>query len=183
MEPLLNRNEEIVSFPVPKRFLSVVVQALAQAMAAEEAAHGPVSAGVASNVIGPQTDNTTCSTVTDGKHDGANSPRIDWTKEENARRLRRRLRLKIALKLLDMTAERAGELVSFAEVSEAAGFETTQQAGSSLGAFTKVIKREFGVSRDDAVWPVEHHWAAGGDAQYYYRMQPEVADAWRRSAS
>ena len=136
---------EIVSFPVPKRFLPEVVQALAKAM---EAAISQVA------------------------------PIVDWTKVDNMRKLRKSLSGPISIKLLDMTAAKPGEMISFEDVYKGTSLSTSQQARSSLGALTKVIKREFKVSYEDAKWPVGHHWGYHGDSQYYYYMTPDVAKAW-----
>ena len=158
--------EEIVSFPVPKRFLSVVIQALARALDNE-------STTVALD------DLTT--TKTEVQQEVTNQE-IDWTQVSNAKKLRKGLNITIAYALLDLAAEREGHFVPFSEVVAKAGFTSSRSARASLGALTKVIKREFQVVYEDAKWPVEHRWADGGDAQYYYRMAPAVAVAWRQSA-
>ena len=107
---------------------------------------------------------------------------IDWTKISNMKILRKGLNPLIAFRLLDMAATRPGEWIPFKEIYTAAGFTETRRAGSSLGSMTKVIKRGFGVPYEEALWPVERHWARNDDAQYYYRMLPEVARAWLQSA-
>lgn len=107
---------------------------------------------------------------------------IAWTEIRNMKILRKGLNSPIAFRLLDMTATRPGEWIPFKEIYTAAGFTETRRAGSSLGSMTKVIKRDFGVAAQSKFWPVEHYWALNSDAQYYYRMSPEVAQAWLQSA-
>lgn len=108
---------------------------------------------------------------------------IDWTEVRNMKVLRKGLNSPIAFRLLDMTATHPDEWISFKEIYTAAGFTETRRAGSSLGSMTKVIKRDFGVPARTEFWPVEHRWALKNDAQYYYRMSPEVAQAWLKSAA
>lgn len=107
---------------------------------------------------------------------------IDWTESRNMKILRKGLSSPIAFRLLDMTATRPNEWISFKEIYTAAGFTETRRAGSSLGSMTKIIKRDFGVPARTEFWPVEHRWALKNDAQYYYRMSSEVAQAWLQSA-
>ncbi len=163
-------DDEIVNFPVPKRLLPVVIQALAKAM--EPVAPTRAEAAVT----------TGYGTGQGMQPNGVASAGIDWTDIKNMEILRKGLKSPIGFKLLDMTAARYGEMVSFKEIYTAAGFTETRPAGSSVGSMTKVIKRDFGVSAKEAFWPVEHHWAVNNDAQYYYRMSREVAQAWQQSA-
>lgn len=160
-------DDEIISFPVHKRFLPVVIQALAKAMQQETSV--------------PSSDGSEVTTETEQED---TKQKIDWTQVSNAKKLRKALHIPIAYALLDLAAEREGQLVPFADVVMKAGLASSQQARSSVGALTKVIKREFGLQTGDAFhsWPVEHHWAALGDAQKYYRMSSEVAKAWLLSA-
>ena len=152
-------DDEIISFPVPKRFLPLVIQALAKAM--EPAVTVPAETAGAEHE--PQS--------------------IDWTQISNMKILRKGLKLPIGLNLLDMTAAHPGEWISFKEIYTAAGFTETRRAGSSLGSLTKVIKRDFGLPYEKALWPVEHQWAVNNDAQYWYCMSKEVAQAWLQSAA
>jgi hypothetical protein len=147
-------SEEIINFPVPKRFLPLVIQCLAKAM--EEP-----------------------STATSAEPP---KPGIDWTNPENMRKLRKGLEsLTIGLVLMDLTSRRPDQEVAFDAIWKAAGFATGQQARSSLGAFTKVIKRDFKVSRDDARWPVSIRYGMDGVA--IYQMDAEVAKAWNESGA
>ncbi len=157
-------NEEMINFPVPRRYFSVVVQALAKAMEAEAAGAGGTG------------DNT----IDNGGQDNEHVP-IDWSKVENCKKLRGEMRYAGALTMLDLAASRPNELVSFADVVQASG-RGEKQVRADLGALTKAIKRGFDVSREEANWPVEFRWAAGGEEQAYYIMRPEIAQAWKQSA-
>ena len=165
--------DEIVNFPVPKRLLPVVIKALAQAM--EPAVTAPADSARAE--VGPPQE-----AGLEGAAPPAAPSALDWTQLSTMKTLRKGLTLPIALKLLDLTAARPGEWIPFKEIYTAAGFTETRRAGSSLGAFTKIIKREFGVPVKSTFWPVDHHWAVNNDAQYYYSMSSEVAQAWLQSA-
>ena len=80
-----------------------------------------------------------------------------------------------------MAARAARELQDGYYVNLGIGIPTL--VASSLGSMTKVIKRDFGVPARTEFWPVEHRWALKNDAQYYYRMSLEVAQAWLKSAA
>ena len=162
-------DDEIVTVPVPKRLLLVVIKAMAEAMEPE----------------GTSLTETVEATVAEptAMAKGVEAAPIDWTDAGNMKRLRKGLNSKVAVKLLDMTAARPGVKVPFEEIYKAAGYTETRRAGSSLGSLTKVIKRNFGLTYEKSVWPVEHHWAANDDAQYSYLMLPDVAAAWRQTAA
>ncbi len=165
MNESTGRQEEIINFPVPRQYYSVVVQALAKAMEDDTASTAII-----------QNDDTSG----DGGQDTAHVP-IDWSTVENCKKLRRQMRYAGALIMLDLAASKHDQLISFADVVQASG-RGEKQVRAELGALTKAIKRVFGVSREEANWPVEFHWAAGGEEQAYYLMRPEIAQAWEQSA-
>jgi hypothetical protein len=156
--------EEIINFPVPKRYLSVVIKALAKAM-------GEVD-------VYPAVQREEGSTVTQAQLSGAAT--IDWTSVESCKNLRERIRYPGVLAMLNLTAARPSEFISFQEVVRESE-RNEIQVRAELGALTKVIRRIYDVTRDGAKWPVEVRWAAGGEEQMYYSMQPEVARAWIQS--
>lgn len=151
--------EDFVTLPVPKRLYPEIVRVLAAAMKQEEAT--PIQS--------PELE-------------PAEAASVDWTKVGNMKRLRKGLKSLVAIKLLDMTAARPEVKIPFDEIFTAAGYTETRRAGSSLGSMTKIIKRDFGLTYEKSVWPVEHHWAINDDAQYYYLMPEAVAKAWLQSA-
>lgn len=164
-------DDEIVHYPVHKRFLPVVVQAHAAAMEAE----------------------ITVPVVEMANQQEKLLP-IDWTQVETMKTLRRGLtsqvlrpglKVQIGIALMDAVAEATlsdpPRRVLFDEVYKRAGFTDDAPARSSLGAFTKVIRREFKVSFEDAKWPIEFNWGNRGEANY--SMSPDVARAWLASAS
>ncbi len=166
--------DDLINFPIPRRYFNVVIQALAQAIEAEA---GPVATGSATNSAS-SADPAVRSATSEAGH--ADAAPIDWTKVVTCRQLRRELRAPGALVMLDLAAGRPNQFVAFQEVVAASGRDS-KQARADLGALTKAIKRSFGVSREDAQWPVEVQWAAGGEAQAYYRMTDAVANAWNAS--
>lgn len=169
-------DDEIVPYPVHKRFLPVVIQAHAKAIAEE--ANAPAA-------IEPLATETT-------KQQAIPQP-IDWTKVENMRKLRRGLeaqqlrpglKVQIGIAFMDAVAEATLEnpprRVLFEEVYKRSGFTDEAGARSSFGAYTKVIRRVFNVSFDDAIWPTQPNWGNRGEA--HYSMTPEIAQAWLDSA-
>lgn len=157
---------ETLNIPVPKRLYATVIQALAAALEAENAPPAkPIGEGQ------------------ETKLEQNDTAPIDWSQVSNMKRLREGLNSKVAIKLLDMTAARPDVKIPFKEIYTAAGYTETRRAGSSLGSLTKVIKRNFGLPYEKSVWPVEHYWAVNDDAQYYYLMPRDVADAWQKSGA
>ena len=109
---------------------------------------------------------------------------IDWSDPAVLTKLRKGLTVPIGVKLFDMAAAAAiakpGESVSFTDVYQAAGFPDGQRGRSSLGAVTKVLKRDFGITFDEAKGLIERRYGLSGDA--HYSMKPDVAQAWIDSA-
>jgi hypothetical protein len=169
-------DDEIVQYPVHKRFLPAVVQAHAAAMA-EEATIPAIATPLA----------------TDTTEQRGKPPPIDWTQPDNMKKLRQGLakqklrpglKVQMGVALMDVTAEATlanpPRRVTFDEVYKRAGFTDDASARSSLGAFTKVIRREFNVSFEDAIWPTQPNWGDRGEA--HYSMSPKIARAWLDSA-
>ena len=107
--------------------------------------------------------------------------KVTWTHMTSLRKLRKALSDPVTLALLDLTAQRAGQMVPFSDVLRHAGFVDRKKAMIALGVLTKTIKREFNLPTEKAEWPVERH--VNGDGQTSYRMLPEVAQAWLQSAT
>ena len=83
--------------------------------------------------------------------------------------------IKIAFPL---TAERAPDPISFAEVVERAAQShgrTYEQVRADTRVLTRTVRRVFHRSLPDANWPVEFIWGINGDSQRYYRMAEDVA--------
>lgn len=158
--------DEIISFPVPKRYLPAVVQALAKAM----------------EVDAPQPTIQTHGASTEESDRPNEAALIDWTDVHSCKELRREIHHPGILALLDLTAEHPNELVPYKDVVAASG-RAEDEVRAGLSALTKAIKRLYKVSKDQAKWPVEVHWAAGGEKRMYYLMRPEVARAWTQSAT
>lgn len=155
----VNESSEVVSVPVPKRYLAAVIHALSNAMREEET---------------PTPDGTLAESVDPAR-------RIDWSDMEQCKKLRSELRAVAACTLLDMTAEQPDTWVSFAALTKASG-RTNDQARGDLVALTKAIKRIYGISTAHVKKPIEVAWAVGGDYQAYYRMSTSIAKAWKASA-
>jgi hypothetical protein len=173
------KDDEIVNFPVAKRFLSVVTLAAAKAMEAEATEEPATTDRIRKDTTAAVTD----------------APIIDWTQVSNMKVLRKGLakqhlrsglKMRISIALLDAVAEATladpPRTVLFKEVYTKAGFTDAAQAKSSLGAFTKVIKRDFHVTTEQAQSnrPVTPNWGDQGEA--HYSMTPEIARAWLQSA-
>jgi hypothetical protein len=106
-------------------------------------------------------------------------PEHEWT-EQDFVRVREITSNPTVLALLDLTAKRPGDLVSFAELMEWAA-RTPAQARGDLAGLTMMVKRHFERSN----WPVSVQWIqdAEGKWQAHYVASRAVADAWLSSAS
>lgn len=156
--------DEVINFPVPKRYLPVVIRALAKAMESDDAR--------------PAVERDQGLSVPEEQLNG--KAVFDWTNVENCKKLRQELHYPGALTMLNLTAASPDEPVSFQDVVIASG-RSDIQVRAELGALTKILKRLYKVSREEVVWPAKVVWAIGGDQQMYYVMRPEVARAWKQS--
>jgi hypothetical protein len=99
-------------------------------------------------------------------------PEVPWS-EEDLRRLAD-ITSATVLAALDLCAERPGIPVPLREIEQRAGREPAQ-ARADLAVLTMRTKRLFGRSN----WPFVAQWAAGGEPQFYYTMDPDTAIQWR----
>src|SRR5581483_553505 len=99
-------------------------------------------------------------------------PEIPWTKDDLAKL--QDLANDTVRAALDLVSERPGDWIPLREV-EARAARTYTQARADLAVLTMIVKRRFGRSN----WPFAARWAAGGEPQLYYRMEPDLAAAWR----
>ena len=111
---------------------------------------------------------------------GAREGRIrGWTASEIAI-LKGDLKNKTAITLLDMTARRAGQWVTFEELCTEAGRKKREAMGD-LAGFTQHIKlrlKKVGSTSKD-VWPLDTEWNAKGSPRY--RMPVEIAQWWKET--
>jgi hypothetical protein len=121
------RGDDIVSFPVPRKYLAVVIHALADAM--EEKTSPAAQYG----------DETT--------------PRGGWTKAKVAI-LDHELHNATVRTLLGLTADRPGEPIHFGELIAATG-KTFPQVRGDLAGFTQLLKRRFADSTWPIQWSEE----------------------------
>lgn len=148
-------DDEIVNFPVPKRYLSVVIRALADAMREKD-----------------------ISLPSSSTHPGQTG-QGEWTKDEIIR-LKHEIRNQTVLLLLNLTCERAGEWVDLSEICKKAG-RTQRQAQGDLAGFTQLVKRRFGKNGQNN-WPVEVKWGLSPEEPTRYSMQhPDIARWWREA--
>lgn len=123
------QDDDIVLQPVPRRYLSVVVQALAEAMNQ----NGAISASV-------------------------DDPNRLWTEEE-LRRLKHALGTRpIALALLNLTASRTGGPLTFPELCTLTD-ATPSKARGALASLSIIVKKDFNHAHwpltyrwEDGVW-------------------------------
>jgi len=158
-------SDEIVSFPVPKRYLCVVIQALAKAMENNTTAVSLVSAPVPTLPWPVEPTEGQCTLL--------------WN-ATNMTNLRGRLRAQAAITLLDLTSERPGERVYFSEVVANSGRDRSH-ASADLGVMTKVIKKMFQLGNVSFNTPAPFHWDTERQEAYYV-MDSEIAEAWKATA-
>ena len=108
--------------------------------------------------------------------------RINWTHMTTMRKLRKNLEEPVAIVLLNLMAARAGQVVSFNEILRHAGITDSRQGMTALGILTKTIKREFNLSPEKMSLPYERLPGPDEGSQTSYRMTPEVAQSWLKSA-
>jgi hypothetical protein len=153
-------DEEAISVLVPRRYLAAVHELLA-ASAPEEG--GALPAG------GPDHPS---------EHSSQSAGPAAWTAEELGR-LKRAVRNPTTLALLELTAHRAGEWVTFHELQAFTG-RPQRQVAAALSGLTALIKRRIG--KPDGQWPVEVDWAGRPRSRLTrYRMPPPIARWWQAS--
>lgn len=160
-------DDELVSVPVPKRHLKLIYQTLARAMTEEDP-----------NMI-VRTKTITSSPSRSGTLPFQERSGVHWT-TENLRKLRKGLRCDAPIAMLDMAASTPNLAVYFEDVSMKLGQPGTTTR-VQIGTLTKVIKRDFGVDYDHAVWPVTVKWDADSGKMYYI-MDEVTAQAWYESS-
>jgi hypothetical protein len=97
----------------------------------------------------------------------------EWTRDM-VRQLKDSLHYPGPRAMLDMTAERPGEPVRFAEVLERSG-RSAKQVAAELGAMSKLARRLFDGQK---VWPVT--WSQASDGSRYV-MKSRIAAWWREA--
>ncbi len=165
--------EKFVMTPIPDHLVTRVMQFVAQeTLKAQVTSAAPV-ADVVKSVAGGAVPTTA----------------IDWTSVDNMKKLRAGLStLPIGVIMMDMAAAAAldnppDHKVTFEAVYKAAGFVVAQPARSTLGTFTRILKRDFCLNSEQAKesWPATRTYGELGEA--FYEMSPAVATAWEQSAA
>lgn len=103
--------------------------------------------------------------------EGERFPALPWSKDDLLRL--RGLAGPTVLAALDLCAEQPGEWIPLRQIEQEAGRERAQ-ARADLAVLTMTVKRHLGRSN----WPIANQWAAGGEPQAYYKMDPELAQVW-----
>jgi len=160
--------DEIHLVPVPRKYLKLVYQTLARAMA-ESSRSEPPKGDADVNMTAP----TRSGTLPFQHRNG-----IVWNRG-NLEKLRKGIRCSAPTKMLDMAAARPGHAVYFEDVRRELG-QKDSTTRVQIGTLTKVIKRDFGVGYDDANWPVKVEWDKDNGLMYY-TMDDDVAQAWNDS--
>jgi hypothetical protein len=170
-----NRSDDVVNFPVPRKYLSAVIQALARIIEADQK-EGE------SKTMSPVAPAVSFTPAVPWPTSGQEGPRvpIDWN-EESLTTLRKWLNNQAALTLLDMVAERPNERVYVEEVARKVGC-THGQVGAGLGVLTKTIKKMYNIKHNQFNWPAPFNWDAEKQLAYY-TMEEDVADAWKATAA
>jgi len=147
-------DDDIVSFPVPRRHLGAVVKALADAMGPN-----PAQPAAAPAVQSPQGS-------------GAQYPTVPWTKEE-LRLLKQLVAGRPApLAMFNLAAKRPGQAISFEEIYKSAKV-SRESARAGFAGLSQLVRRQF--KRGN--WPIGWEWGTAGSTASY-RMTPEVAELW-----
>jgi hypothetical protein len=148
-----NAEDEIVNVPVPVRYLSVVYQALNEAWVEDTASSPAAPSG--------------------------ESLRRGWTKPEISK-LKKTIKNETVRAMLDLTADRAGEWVNYADICAAVDRDWTAVRGD-LAGFSQLLRRKFNKEGRDK-WPVEVEWATA-ETPTRYRMPLNLARWWNEAKS
>jgi len=103
-------------------------------------------------------------------------PVIGWGLDD-FRRLRQ-IANATTMAAMDLCSSQPGHFVSLREIEQAAT-RTLNEARGDLAGLTMITKGRFGRSN----WPIEAKWAAGDEQCYYYRLAPDTAALWIKSAT
>jgi hypothetical protein len=116
--------------------------------------------------------------IVEGKTPSASSTstsgdRFQWWSKDQIVRLKQEVHNPTVVSLLNITAKRAGEWVSYDEVYTKAG-RTEGQTRGDLAGFTRLIKRTFSQNKE-GLWPVD---VSVKGNQLHYRMPQDIAQYW-----
>lgn len=103
---------------------------------------------------------------------GDDYPDLPW-EADDLRRFAELVSNPAVLAAMDLCAKRPGEWISIRDVEAEAG-RTPYQVRGDLAGLTMTVKRRFARSN----WPFSAKWAAGGDDNFYYRMDAPIAQIW-----
>lgn len=186
-----NNSEDVVNFPVPKKYLSATIQALARIIEADQQGGSPQNAKSETSAVPKPTPEQEVEKIhlewpdeaggaTTYYYEPNGKIYIKWD-EAKLRILRKYLHNTAALTLLDMTAEEPNERVYVEDVMQMLGC-THGKVGAGLGVLTKTINKIFGLNKKRYNWPAPFHWDAE-QQRAYYLMDDAVAEAWWNSAT
>jgi hypothetical protein len=150
-----SEDDDIVSFPVPRKHLGAVVKALAEAMSLNPA-HAAAAAAVA-----PQPQ------ARSGPY-----PTVPWTKDELSLLKQLLAGRPAPLAMFNLAAKRPGQAISFEEIYKSAKV-SRESARAAFAGLTQLVRRRFNRGN----WPIGWEWATAGTTASY-RMTPEVAALW-----
>ncbi len=159
-------SDDVVSLPVPKKYLSPMIQALAEMMNADGQDHSPQVPTPAPAVPWPTPDGTQATI------------KIEWDLDK-LKSLRQRLNNAAAQTLLDMAAEKPNERIYVEDVAQKLGC-SHGQVGAGLGVLTKCINKMLSLKNVRYNWPAPFNWDAEQQRAYYI-MDEAVATAWKTS--
>jgi hypothetical protein len=158
-------SEDIVNFPVPKKYLSALIQALARIIESDQQGSPPQNQGTdGSKLPWPVSEQE------------AEEIHIDWN-EETLSTLRAHLHNVAALTLLDMAADKPNERVYVEEVMLRSDC-SHGQVGAGLGVLTRSINKMLNLKGKRFNWPASFQWDVE-EQRTFYLMDDEVAKAWK----
>ncbi|GHO52884.1 hypothetical protein [Ktedonobacter robiniae] len=100
---------------------------------------------------------------------------VRWWSKDKLAQLHREVTNPTVLALLGLTAEKAGNWVTYDEVCERSG-RSGRQVQGDLAGLTQLIKRRF--EHNTGFWPVEIR-PSTQSAPYAYRMPVDIARRWK----
>jgi hypothetical protein len=167
-------------FPIPKKYYKLVLLTLADAIRNEEAEKTASSTGTVHPVVQiaesnvqkiPNAVDLQVANPQPGRQGGS-----AWTLPELSR-LRSLLRANsAALTMLNLTATRPGQPVTFTDICKAAQ-RTPYGARSDIGGLTKLCRNHIGHTELPVTWEK----SMAGDGEALYTMSQEMAALWNRT--
>jgi hypothetical protein len=163
------RGDELINLPVPRKYFTAMVQALARQIDADQ----PATPGNQ-----PRAETQTVPWPPESR--GKEQIYIDWDQDKLSK-LRKRLNNSAALTLLEMAADKPGQRISVEDVMSILNC-THGQVGAGLAVLTRSVSKALELKDKRFNWPAAFNWDPEQQKTYYV-MDENVAEAWNATVA